>query len=144
MSAYDSNDFLFTVGGDFLVGPGGDILDLDVAVQSDSLIRAKQAIMHRLIAERGGWGLYPALCAGLERFIGSAITPELVKALERQIRYILTQDGLFEPANLNVKAIDIGAGTEAVIVTIYIKGITDKPVFVFGFDIQTGQISQVL
>ena len=138
------NDFSFTLDGDFLIGPGGDLMDTNFGSRTDQLAPIKQAIAHRLMAERNGWALQPTQCAGMEQFIGQIITPDLTKAMERQIQYTLTFDGLFAPANLTVKVLDIGASTEAVIVTIFVRGISDKPVFMLSFDIQNGSITQVL
>jgi len=144
MSQFGNDDFFFNLGGDFILGPDGDILDLDKASQSDSLIRAKQAITHRVVCERNGWRLYPSICGGLEQFLGQPITPELLKGIERQVNYVLTLDGLFDVKDLAIRVFDMGAGTEAVVLTIYVKGVSDKPVFVSSFDMQNGQISQVI
>lgn len=141
---YSANDLAFTFDGDFIQAPGGDLMDTDVASRSDVLIKAKQAIAHRVMVERNGWSLYPSHCAGLEQFIGQAITPDIIKAIERQVLYTLTFDGLFTAKNLTVKAIDLGSGTEAVILSIFVRGLSDKPTFLMAFDMQTGQISQVL
>jgi hypothetical protein len=143
-TSYTANDLAFTLDGDFLIGTGGDLMDTDVASINDQLAGIKQAIAHRLVVEKNGWALQPTLCAGLEQYVGQLITPALCQAMERQIQYTLTQDGLFQPSNLVVKVLDIGAGTEAVVVTVFVRGVSDKPVFVFGFDIQNGNITQVL
>lgn len=144
MSFFANDDFFFNLGGDFVLGPDGDILDLDKAAQPDSLIRAKQAIMHRVVCEKNGWRLYPQICGALEQFLGQPITEELIRGIKRQVNYVLTLDGLFEPKDLVIQVFDMGAGTEVVMLVIYVKGVSDKPVFVSSFDMQNGQISQVL
>ena len=143
-ASFTANDLSFTLDGDFLVGTGGDLMDTDLASRNDRLASVKQAIAHRIMAEKNGWALNPNLCAGMEQFIGQLITPTLCQGMERQISYTLTQDGLFQPSNLLVKVLDIGAGTEAVIISIFVRGVSDKPVFMLAFDIQNGNISQVL
>jgi len=143
-SIYSANDLAFTLDGDFIIGPNGDLMDTDVLSRSDQLASIKQAIAHRIMAEKNGWALQPNLCAAMEQFLGQIITPDLTKAMERQIHYVLTQDGLFRTSNLTVNVLDIGANTEAVVIAIFVRGISDKPVFMLAFDIQNGTISQVL
>jgi hypothetical protein len=145
MSApYSSNDLSFTLDGDFVIGTGGDLMDTDLASRNDKLAGVKQAIAHRIMVEKNGWSLQPNLCAGMEQFIGRPISSDLTQAMERQIKYTLTVDGLFQPSNVIVKVLNIGAGTEAVIVSIFVRGVSDKPVFMLAFDMQNGNISQVL
>ena len=144
MATFGANDFFFTMSGDFLIDQNGDIRDVKNAPITDISLQARQVITHRIIAEKNGWRSYPTLCGSLEQFLGKAITPELLRAIERQVNFVLTVDGLFDQKDLTIKAIDIGAGTEAIVLTIYVKGVSTRPVFVSSFDMQTGQISQVL
>lgn len=143
-NASNSNDLFFTIDGDYLIGPGGDLLDTDAAILKDRTAAIKQSITHRILAEQNGWSLHPQLCAGLEQFLGRQINQGLLDLIQSQVHYVLTHDGLFAPNNLIVRVINLGQGTEAVALTIYLRGFSDKPVFMLAFDIQNGQISQVI
>lgn len=143
-TAYNSNDIAFTIDGDYLLGPAGDILDTDTANLTDPQAALKQIIAHRLMAERSGWDLHPRICGALEQFIGRPINNELTESLQSRAHHVLTHDGLFQRDRLIVRAVNLGAGTEAVVLTIFLRGVSDKPVLMLAFDIQNGQISQVL
>lgn len=137
------NDLYFTVDGDFIVNEIGDLKDLDEAAAFDSNTHIKQFILHRLIAEKDAWKLHPNICGGLDSFIGRIINQDLLNQIEMRIKYILTFDGFLNSSEIKVKSINLEAGTEAILLIIYVLGLSSKPIALLSFDIQSGKVSQV-
>lgn len=145
MPRINQNDLNWTIDGDFLVSETGDIKDTDETGinLSDALIPTRQTIIHRVICEKGGWALYPNICAGLESFIGRTVDDTLLRLIESQVKSALISDGVFSAGETTVKAIDLQNDSIALMVWIKGSDSNQRPILTGIYDVQSGQISQV-
>lgn len=134
-------DFQFTPDADYLIGEDGDIASHKYN-REGNISALREMIAHRLAASKADWRLYPNLSAGLDQIIGEQSTEEVFNRVETQVRGALTNDYAINPNDLQVRVIDIGEA--AITIMIWIKSVSDKPVEIFAFDMQSGEfISQV-
>lgn len=135
------NDLWWTPDGDFLISETGDLRGTDEARKNDPFAGVKQLIYHRLVAEREAWSLHPQLAAGLEQFIGLTVDEEALVRIQAAAKGALIADLTFRDDQIETRAMDLGQG--AVVLMVWVRQVSDKPLVTFGFDIQTGQVTQV-
>lgn len=135
------NDLWFTPDGDLMLSDSGDLRDTRSAEQGDEHAAIRQFIIHRLLAERGGWPTAPEAGAGLERFIGRPIDETLFTQMAQVIKVTLTFDGLLLPGDVEVRVVPLNEG--AVAAMIWAKKVSDKPMVSFVYDIQQGSVIRV-
>lgn len=135
------NDLWFTPDGDFLLSDSGDLRDTRAAEQKDEVAATRQFIIHRLLAEEGGWPLAPRTGAGLESFIGQPVNEETAVQMQQAIKSVLTFDALLAPGDVTVRVLPLTEGLMAAM--IWVKRVSTQAVVSFAYDIQTGSIIRV-
>lgn len=136
------DDLYFTVDGDYLIGEDGDLKSNVEDVVRDNLAAIRQFVLHRLIGEYGAWGEYPQITAGLERFIGFPIEDATLYQIQLEAKRALTADLILNPADIDVRAVDLGNG--AIALMVWAKQAGTKAITSFAFNMQNGQISRIL
>jgi len=135
------SDLWFTVDGDFLIDGSGDLRDTrDSGDKHESL---RQAILHRVICERGGFRFHPDVSAGLEQFIGKTVDKRLLEAIQAAIHRALSADGALTREDYALRVLELTPGDVAVLLYVNLPG-QEHPLVSMSWSIFSGDITRIL
>jgi len=137
----NSSDLWFTSDGDYLIDGAGDLRD--TSDSGDKLEGLRQAIIHRVIAERGAMRLHPNLSAGLESFIGRPIDANLMDGVQTSIHRALTGDGSLSRSEYEVRVFELTPGNIAVLIYVRLPG-QEHPLVSMAWNVNSGEVTRVV
>jgi hypothetical protein len=137
----NQSDLWFTTSGDFLIDGAGDLRDtLDAADDYESL---RQAVLHRVISERGAFRFHPEISAGLEQFIGKSVDRLLLEAVRTAIQRSLTADSSLNRDDFTLRVIELTPGDVAVLIYMNLPD-QEHPLISMSWSISSGDVTRIL
>lgn len=134
-------DLWFTDDGDFLVDGAGDLRDTrDGAMNFEGL---RQAILHRVIGERGAFRLHPDITAGLDIFIGKIIDKQLMEGIQTAVHRALISDGVLRRSDYDIRVLEITPGDVAILIFVNVPG-QEHPLVSMMWNVRSGEVTRVL
>jgi hypothetical protein len=137
----NKSDLWFTNDGDFLIDGSGDLRD--TRDSGDNYESLRQAILHRIISERGGFRFHPEVSAGLEQYIGKTVDKKLLEAIQAALHRALTSDGALNRNDYTLRVLELTPGDVAVLVYVNLPS-QEHPLVSMSWSIYSGDITRVL
>lgn len=137
----NKSDLWFTVDGDFLIDGSGDLRDTKDS--GDVYESLRQAILHRVISERGAFRFHPNVSAGLEQYIGKTVDRQLLEAIQATLHRVLTSDGILTRNDYAIRVLELTPGDVAVLIYVNLPG-QQHPLVSMSWSIYSGDITRIL
>jgi hypothetical protein len=95
---YDSNDFAWTLRGDYVISHDGDLMD----TYEDPLRSVVEEIRDCVKSDKGDWKLYPEVGASISDYVGEPNTKLSAEAIKMRILTAITRNGLVNSNDVKI------------------------------------------
>lgn len=141
---YDSTDFKWSSGGDYLIGEDGDFAD----TTSDTILSLEMDIYDVVNSEIGDWELHPGRAAQLKEFAGRPNTAQTGASIESRLRSALAINRVASMEDVYVRVVPVRY--DAILIVLSVDAYatpdnrleSDDPLVVsFLFDLTSGSLA---